>query len=176
MEIRIHILKKDRQHNSQKKDRQHNSQKKDRQHNSQKKDRQHNSQKKDRQHNDQKKKRQTTIYKTLHRKLSFHTRIRGRDRHRMVDRIYNYLRTQCLSSLMLWVRIPLRRGVLDTALCYQVCQWLSTGRWLFPGNPDSSNIKTEIMLKVALNTIALSKGNNKITELRTIFQRESHNS
>jgi hypothetical protein len=37
----------------------------------------------------------------------------------MVDRIYNYLSTQCLSSLMLWVRIPLRRGVLDTALCHQ---------------------------------------------------------
>jgi hypothetical protein len=29
----------------------------------------------------------------------------------MVDRIYNYLSTQCLSSLMLWVRISLRRGV-----------------------------------------------------------------
>jgi len=28
----------------------------------------------------------------------------------------NYLCNQCLSSLMLWVRTPLRRGVLDTTL------------------------------------------------------------
>jgi hypothetical protein len=29
----------------------------------------------------------------------------------------NYLCNQCISPLTLWVRIPLRRGVLDTALC-----------------------------------------------------------
>ena len=34
--------------------------------------------------------------------------------------IYNYLCNQCLSPLMLWVRIPLRRGVLDTTLCDNV--------------------------------------------------------
>jgi hypothetical protein len=27
----------------------------------------------------------------------------------------------------LWVRIPLRRGVLDTTLCDKVCQWLTAG-------------------------------------------------
>jgi len=37
--------------------------------------------------------------------------------------IYNYLRYQCLSPLMLWVWISLRRGVLDTTLCDKVCQW-----------------------------------------------------
>jgi hypothetical protein len=31
--------------------------------------------------------------------------------------IYNYLCNQCLSLLKLWVRIQLRRGVLDTILC-----------------------------------------------------------
>ena len=30
---------------------------------------------------------------------------------------------QCLSPLKLWIQIPLRRGVLDTALCNKVCQW-----------------------------------------------------
>jgi hypothetical protein len=36
---------------------------------------------------------------------------------------------------------------------------------------------TEILLKVALHNISLiNKGNNKITELRTILQRESQNS
>jgi hypothetical protein len=33
--------------------------------------------------------------------------------------IYNYLYNQCLSPLTLWVRIPLRRDVLDTTLCDQ---------------------------------------------------------
>ena len=35
--------------------------------------------------------------------------------------IYNYLCNQCLSPLMLWVRIPLKRGVLNTTLCDKVC-------------------------------------------------------
>ena len=42
--------------------------------------------------------------------------------------IYNYLCNQCISPLPLWVRTPLRRGVLDITLCDQVCQWLATGR------------------------------------------------
>jgi hypothetical protein len=44
---------------------------------------------------------------------------RGRDC--MVVWINNYLCNQCLSPLMLWVRISIRRGVLDTALCDKVC-------------------------------------------------------
>jgi len=42
--------------------------------------------------------------------------------------IDNYLCNQCLSLLTLWVRIHLRRGVLDTKLCDKVCQWLAAGR------------------------------------------------
>ena len=34
--------------------------------------------------------------------------------------IYNYLCNQCLSQLTLRVRIPLRRGVLDTTLCDKI--------------------------------------------------------
>ena len=34
--------------------------------------------------------------------------------------IYNYPCNQCLSPLTLWVRIPLRRGVLNTTLCDKV--------------------------------------------------------
>ena len=70
--------------------------------------------------------------------------------------IYNYLCNQCLSSLKLWVRIPLRRGVLDTTICDKVCHWLVTVQWVSLGTPISSAKKTyitEIMLKVALNTI-----------------------
>jgi hypothetical protein len=63
----------------------------------------------------------------------------------------------------LWVQIPLRQGVLDTTLCDKVCQSLSTGRCFSPGGPVSSTYKTdrhditEILLKVALNTIKQTK-------------------
>ena len=49
--------------------------------------------------------------------------------------------------------------VLDTTLCDEVCQWLSTGQWFSLGPLVSSTNKTdchniaEILLKVALNTI-----------------------
>ena len=54
------------------------------------------------------------------------------------------------------------RSVLNTTLCDQVCQWLATGWWFSPGTPVSFTNKTdrlniaEILLKVALNTIALT--------------------
>ena len=56
---------------------------------------------------------------------------------------YNYLCNQCLSPLKLWVRIPLRRAVLDTTLCDKICQWLATGRWSSPGIPVSSTSNTD---------------------------------
>jgi hypothetical protein len=71
--------------------------------------------------------------------------------------IYNYLCSQCLSPLMLWVRISIR--AMCTTLIDKVCQWLATGRWFSPGPPVSSTNKTvrhditEILLKLVLNTI-----------------------
>jgi hypothetical protein len=71
--------------------------------------------------------------------------------------IYNYLCNQCLSSLMLWVRISIRARC--TTLCDNVYQWIATGRGFSPGTLVSSTNKTdhhditEILLKVALNTI-----------------------
>ena len=71
--------------------------------------------------------------------------------------IYNYLCNQCLSPLVLWVRISIRARC--TTLCDKVCQRLATGRWFSPGPSVSSTNKsnchdiTEILLKVALNTI-----------------------
>ena len=71
--------------------------------------------------------------------------------------IYTYLCNQCLSPLMLWVRISIR--VRCTTLCDKVCQWLPTCRWFSPGTPVSSTNKTdchdiaEILLKVPLNNI-----------------------
>jgi hypothetical protein len=65
--------------------------------------------------------------------------------------IYNYLCNQCLSPLVLWVQIWIRARC--TTLCDKVCQWLATGRWFSsPNKTDRHNI-TEILLKMALNTI-----------------------
>jgi hypothetical protein len=40
---------------------------------------------------------------------------------------YNYLCNQCLSTLMLWVRISIRS--ICTTLCDKVCRRLATGWW-----------------------------------------------
>ena len=62
----------------------------------------------------------------------------------------------------MWVRIPLRRGILDATLCDKVCQWLAACRWFSPVTSVSSTNKTdcrnitEILMKVALNTITLT--------------------
>ena len=67
--------------------------------------------------------------------------------------IYNYLCNQCLSPLMLGVRISIR--AMCTTLCDKVCLWLVTGRWFSPGSTVFSTNKTdhhditEILLKVA---------------------------
>jgi len=73
--------------------------------------------------------------------------------------IYNCLCNPRLSPLTLWVRIPLRRGVLDTTLCDKVCQWPVTSRWFSPissTNYTNHHDITEILLRVALNTINLN--------------------
>jgi hypothetical protein len=78
--------------------------------------------------------------------------------------IYNYLCNQCLSPLMLWVRISIRARC--TTLCDTVCQWLTTCRWFPPCHTISSTNKTdrhyitEILLKVALNTIKPNQTNH----------------
>jgi hypothetical protein len=53
-------------------------------------------------------------------------------------------------------------GVFDTTLCDKVCQLLVAGRWFSPGtlvsstNQTDSHEITELLLKVALNTIMLT--------------------
>jgi hypothetical protein len=42
--------------------------------------------------------------------------------------IYNYLCNQCLSPLMVWVRISI--GARCTTSCDKVCQWLATDLWV----------------------------------------------
>jgi hypothetical protein len=72
---------------------------------------------------------------------------------------YNYLSNLCLSPLKLWIRLRSWRDELNTTLCDQVCQWLTTGWCFSTGTPVSCTNKTdrhditEILLKVALNTV-----------------------
>ena len=83
----------------------------------------------------------------------------------------------CQVCLMLWVRIMIRARC--TTLCEKVCQWLATGQWFSPspGTPpvsstnkaDHHNI-TEILLKVALNTIEQTNKQSK----SVWFQFEEH--
>ena len=80
--------------------------------------------------------------------------------------IYNYLCNQYPSSLMLYVRISMRARY--TTLCDKVCHWLPTSWWFFPGpllsstnNTDRHDI-TEILLKVALNTIKQTNKQNNV--------------
>jgi hypothetical protein len=89
--------------------------------------------------------------------------------------IYNYLCNQCLSPLMLWVRISIRARC--TTVFDKVCQWLAAGRWFSP-DPQVSSIKktdrhdiTEILLKVAL--IAIKPNHN--TSIRSNYTPILHN-
>ena len=56
---------------------------------------------------------------------------------------------------MLWVRISIRAKC--TTVCDKVCDWPATGRWFSPSvsstNKTARHYITEILLKVALNTI-----------------------
>ena len=70
--------------------------------------------------------------------------------------IYNYLCNQCLSTLMLWIRILLKRDILDKTLCDTIYQWLATGRWFPPASSTNKTDRhdiTEILSKVVLKTI-----------------------
>jgi len=67
-----------------------------------------------------------------------------------------------IATKVVSLNTALRRGVLDTTLCDNVCQWLATYPWFSLGTPasctntiDNHDI-AEILLKVALNTMALT--------------------
>ena len=92
--------------------------------------------------------------------------------------IYNYLCNQCPSPLMLWIRISIRASC--TTLCDKVYQWLATGQWFSPGPPVSSTNKTdhyditEILLKLALNTIKQTN-NFSFSKLTNVVQTKHIN-
>jgi len=65
------------------------------------------------------------------------------------------------------------RGVLDATLCDIAYQGLAAGQWFFPASPVSftnktDTNKTEILLKIALNTINTTKIYGKQCPITTI--------
>ena len=85
--------------------------------------------------------------------------------HMVQKNVVGFTTTYSISSYHHWSReFESRswRGVLDITLCDKVCQWLAAGPGLSPRTPVSSTNKidhhnvTEILLKVALNSITLS--------------------
>jgi hypothetical protein len=71
--------------------------------------------------------------------------------------IYNYLCNQSISPLKFWVWIPLRRGSMQRYVIKLMRQfWLSPGTLVSSTNKTDHHDITEILLKVALNTITLS--------------------
>jgi hypothetical protein len=76
--------------------------------------------------------------------------------------IYNYICKKCVSSSTLWVRIPLRRGVLDITWYDQfVCELLQVGSFLWVVRfPPTIKLTATIQLKCCwkwpLNTITLT--------------------
>jgi hypothetical protein len=106
----------------------------------------------------------------MHSNLSLHCTWRPSWSWSYGSWIYNYIWNQCLSPLMLLVRISIRARC--TTLCDKVCQWLATDRWFSPGplvsstNKTDRHVITEILLKVVLNTI---KQTNKQTSLHMYY-------
>jgi hypothetical protein len=73
--------------------------------------------------------------------------------------IYNYPCKQYLSPLSLWVWIPIMARFTRYNFICKVCQWLTTGQWfslISSTNKTDCHDMTEILLKVALNTITLT--------------------
>ena len=93
---------------------------------------------------------------------------RGRDRM-----VVGFTTTYAISAYHHWIRISIRARC--TSLCDKVCQWLATSRWFSPGTPVSSTNNTdrhditEILLKVALNTI-----NQSINHICTLKLLQMH--
>ena len=78
--------------------------------------------------------------------------------------IYNYLWSQCLSPLTVWVRIPLRQGVFDTTLCDKVCQWLVT----IIANAKKMQIKSPQKSRYKM-ILSLFKNNSVIEVFHLLF-------
>jgi hypothetical protein len=87
--------------------------------------------------------------------------------------VVGFTTTYAISAYHHWIRISIRARC--TSLCDKVCQWLATGRWFSPGTPVSSTNNTdrhditEILLKVALNTI-----NQSINHICTLKLLQMH--
>ena len=84
------------------------------------------------------------------------------DRHGHDPLVIGFTITYAITTSIVSLKpLSLRWVVLSITLCDKVCQWIAAGRWFSPGTQVSSTNKSycddisEILLKVALNIIAL---------------------
>ena len=68
---------------------------------------------------------------------------RGRGRDRIVIGFTTTYATIAYHHLSCEFKHRSWRGLLDTRLCDQICQWLAAGRWFSTGTPVSSTNKTD---------------------------------
>jgi hypothetical protein len=89
--------------------------------------------------------------------------IKFRDRHGHI--LVGFTTTCAISTYHHWsfeFESRSLQGVLKTTLCDKVCRWLSTGSPISTTNKIGSHDVTQILLKVALNTITLTPPNPQI--------------
>ena len=85
----------------------------------------------------------------------------------------------CISCGAVMVRDSMVVGfttIYNAISAYHHRSLVSLGTSVSSTNKSDHHDITKLLLRVGLNTINLIKGNNKITKLRTILQRESKNS
>ena len=85
--------------------------------------------------------------------------------------IYNYMCNQCLSPLRLWGWILLKARCTRYNI---MCQWFSPGTRISSTNKTDRHNITEILLKVALNTITLTLGVHTCTFTKYIYMHCIH--
>ena len=87
--------------------------------------------------------------------------------------IYNYLGNSCLLPLKLWVQIPLMARCSWYNIMCKVCWWFFPDTLVSSTNKTDRHDITEILLKVALNTINHNSNHYAYTKKKQQIKNEN---